>query len=328
MQYHYGARDLPELVALLPVDTYGIFNNCDVGVFPEYVGGPERVLYPDAYADGTWDTIYGYRRWRVDCSKGTNEEVIENPLKDATLNEMGDYEWPEADWFDYRTIPQQCAEAGDHAILFLGGSLWQTAHLLGFERVLMDMITEPEVVEFCFDRLGEFFVQMTDQTLSAAGGRIDVVCVQDDLGTQQGMMIDRAKYRRFFKPHHQRIFDVAHRHGAKVMLHSCGSVFDFIPEFIEIGVDILDPVQTAAAGMEPAKLVREFGRDICFHGGLDTTGKLVSGTPDDVKREVDMLLEIFDQEHGFILAPSHYLSADAPFENILAFLEHVRSLRS
>ena len=144
---------------------------------------------------------------------------------------------------------------------------------------------------------------------------------------QTGPMISPDMYRRFFKPQHRRIFETAHVHGAKVMQHSCGAVTEFIRDFIEIGADILDPVQTTAAGMEPARLEREFGADICFHGGIDTQGVLAAGSPDDVRRQIDQLVRGFGDDGGFILAPAHYLQSDAPWENIMAIFEHVAQWR-
>lgn len=328
LQDYYGVDNIFSLLNVLPVDTYGVMNNCDTGVYPLYRGGPEYTLYPDTRPDGTWDTIYGYQRRRVPCRGGTNEEVIANPLGDATtIDELESYDWPRADWFDYSTIRDQCEKAGDPAIVFLGGSLWQSAHLLGFQRVLMDLVTAPDLVDCCFTHLTEFFVASTERVLRAADGRIDIVCVQDDLGTQDSLLISKEMYRRFFKPHHEKLFAVAHRHNARTMLHSCGSVFAYIPDFLDIGVEVLDPIQTTASNMDPRRLKREYGKDLCFHGGLDTQGTLRCGTPDDVKREMDYLVNTLGNGGGYILAPSHYIQSDTPMENILALFDRIREYR-
>lgn len=321
---HLAVADLFQIVQRLPVDTWGVLNNYDLGVFPEYGGGPPLVLYPDTRPDGTWDAFYGYQRKWVAGAGGRNGEVITNPLATATTAaEVERHAWPSADWFDYGSIDRQCREAGDHAIVFLGGSLGQTAHLIGLTRFWMDMIERPELIDACFAHLAEFFVGLIDRTLAAAGGRIDIVCVQDDVGMQTGPMISPDTYRRFFLPHHRRIFEVVHRHGARAMMHSCGAVVEFIPDFIEIGADILDPVQTTAAGMDPATLKRRFGRDICFHGGIDTQDLLSRGTPDDVRRHVDHLVRTLGEGGGFILAPAHYLQPDAPWPNITAVFDAI-----
>jgi uroporphyrinogen decarboxylase len=327
LKTHLGVRDLIELVNALPVDTYGAFNNCQYGIHVDYVGGPKRVLYPDSYPDGSWDTIYGYKRHWVSGAAGRTDEAIHPPLANATdVAEVEKYEWPRVDWFDYRSIERQCEAIGDHAIVFNVGGLGQIANLIGFERMLTDMMADPPFVEACFERLTQFYVEFLDRVL-AAGQGIDIICIQDDFGTQQGPLLSLEVYRKFYKPCHQRIFQVAHRHSVKAMMHSCGAVFGFIPEFIEIGADILDPLQTNAVGMDPVRLKKEFGKDLCFHGGIDTQHLLVNGSPTDVCRQVDELIRDFGKGGGYILAPSHYIQADAPFENVLALFEHVARLR-
>jgi len=328
LQAHFGAADILSLVRALPVDTYGVFNNALWGVYPISRGDPPKVLYPDIRPDGTWDSVFGYRRRWAEVAGGHTDEVIDHPLEHArSLADLQNYPWPRADAFDYSTVAQQCAAVGDYGILFLSGGLGQLANLMGFQRMLEEMALGSELVEYCFGAIGEFFAELTDRTLAAAGGRIDIICVQDDFGTQSGQLISLKMYRRFYKPHHRRIFEAAKRHGARVMQHSCGAVFNFIPDFIEIGVDILDPVQTTAAGMDPRRLKREYGRDVCFHGGIDVQDILVRGTPDDVRRHLDELVETLGEGGGFILAPSHYIQGDAPMENVLTLFDHVAKWR-
>jgi uroporphyrinogen decarboxylase len=321
---HFGITDLRGLMAVLPVDTYGAFNNCLYGVYPDYVGGPAKVLYPDKYPDGSWDTIYGYQRRWAPCRGGRTDELITSPLAHASsIAELGTHPWPQADWFDYRSLPHQCRDVGDYAIVFNLGGLGHVANLVGFERMLTDMLLDPPFIEACFERLTHFYDEFLARVLVAAQGRIDIVCVQDDFGTQQAPLMSLDTYRRFYKPRHQRLFATAHRHNARVMMHSCGAVFEFIPEFIEIGADILDPLQINAAGMDPVRLKREFGKDLCFHGGIDTQGTLVNGTPDDVCRQIDSLIDALAAGGGYILAPSHYIQGDAPMKNVLAMFDHI-----
>ena len=201
---HLGTGDLGSLLEALPVDTHGGFNNCLYGVYPRYVGGPARVLYPDCRADGTWDTIYGYQRhWSV-AAGGRTDEVIGHPLADAAgPGDVARHEWPQADWFDYTTVARQCRAAGDHAVIFNLGGLGHVANLLGFERMLTDMLADPPVIEACFDRLTGFYLDFLDRTLRAAAGGVDIVVVQDDFGTQQGPLMSLETYRRFYQPRHR-----------------------------------------------------------------------------------------------------------------------------
>ena len=327
LRSHFRINHMIELLDLLDVDTFGNFNNCLHGVYPRYVGGPEKVLYPDCYADGSWDTIYGYKRHWVACAGGYNDEVSDRPLANAGIGELDGHDWPQADWFDYSTLSCQCRDAGDRAIIFNIGGLGHVANLISLERLMMDMLLDPPFIESCFSRLADFYVGFVERVLEAAAGRIDIVCIQDDFGSQQGPMIGFPEYRRFYKPHHRAIFEVARRHNVKVMMHSCGAVFDFVPDFIEIGADILDPLQTTAAGMDPVRLKKTYGADICFYGGLDVQNTLVNGSPDDVRRHIDSLVSALAPGGGFILAPSHYIQADAPLTNVLTVFEHAASLR-
>lgn len=325
---HFGVDDTKGILAALPVDTYGTFNNCYNGIEPIYVGGPKKVLYPDTYPDGTWDSIYGYKRRWVPYGAGHNDEVITHPLAEAqTIEDLDRHEWPRADWFDFSTIGQQCRDVGDYAIIYNLGGLGHAVNLIGGQRHFMDMALNPEFVETYHAKITDFYVEFTDRLLAAADGMIDIVCMQDDFGAQRGPMISLEMFRRLHKPCLKRVFDVAHRHDVKAMMHSCGASFDFIGDFIEMGTDILDPIQTTAEGMEPVRLKREFGNAISFHGGIDTQRILVKGGPDDVRRHIDELIEGFDGA-GYILAPAHYIQADAPFENVLAIFEHISALRT
>ena len=327
LRSHFRVDGLNALLDRVDVDTFGTFNNCYHGVYPRYVGGPPKVLYPDLREDGSWDTIYGYQRHWVPCAGGRNDEVIDRPLADAALQDLDKHDWPQPDWFDYSSLSRQCADVNDRAIIFNIGGLGHTANLIGLERLMTDMLLDPPFVEGCFRKLTDFYVEFLDRVLEAAAGRIDIVCIQDDFGSQQGPMIGFREYRRFYKPNHRAIFEVAHRHQARVMMHSCGAVFDFVPDFIEIGADILDPLQTSAAGMDPSRLNRNFGADICFHGGVDVQTTLVSGSPADVRGHIDNLVGALADGGGFILAPSHYIQADAPLENVLTLFEHAASWR-
>jgi len=329
LQRHFGVSGLDDLMHILPVDVYGCFNNCLYGVYPDYVGGPPKVLYPDSYPDGSWDTLYGYQRHWVPSVGGRTDEVIGPPLAHATgIAELEAHDWPQADWFDYGSLSRQCREAGDYAVMFHLGGLGHVANLIGFERLLTELLLDPPFVEACFDRLTHFYVEFLDRVLGAAEGGIDIVCIQDDFGTQQGPLMSVDTYRRFYKPYHQRIFATAHRHQAKVMMHSCGAIWDFTPEFIEIGADILDPIQTTAVGMDPVRLKKEYGAHLCFHGGVDSQDLLAHGSPDDVRQQIDRLIDVLAPGGGYILTPSHYIQGDAPLENVLALYDHVARLRS
>ena len=329
LKSYFGVEDVRGVVNRLPVDTYGAFNNAFYGVWPQYVGGPQKVLYPQTYPDGTWDSIYGYkRRWAPVVGGWTDELVPPPPLADAcTVEEVARHQWPVAEWFDYSTLAEQCERVAEYAVVFNVGGIGNVANLIGHERYYTDLYLNPQVLQYAIERIMDFYVAFTDRVLSAASGRVDIVMIQDDFGTQRSPLLSVDMFRQFWKPQLKRFFGVAKRHGVKGMMHSCGAVFDFIPEFIEIGADVLDPVQTTSCGMDPERLKKQYGGQICFHGGIDTQNLLVNGSAADIRRHVDTLVDSFGADGGFILAPSHYLQPDAPLGNVLTLFEHIAELR-
>lgn len=329
LRAHLEVEDVKDIVEKLPVDTYGAFNNTLYGVYPVYVGGPAKVVYPAVYPDNSWDTIYGFKRhWVASAAGKTDELMFPPPLLHAeTVEDLKRHPWPQADWFDYSTIARQCEAARDYAVIFNIGGLGNVSNLIGRERVYVDMYLNPKALKYALSRLMDFYLEFAERVFQAAEGGIDIALIQDDFGTQRAPLMSLELFREFWKPLLRDFFEASHEYGAKAMMHSCGAVFDFIPDFIEIGADILDPVQTNAEGMDPVKLKEAYGKDICFHGGVDTQDVLVTGAPDDVRRHIDRLVEVFSKDSGFILAPSHYIQADVPADNLFALFDRIRELR-
>jgi uroporphyrinogen decarboxylase len=162
--------------------------------------------------------------------------------------------------------------------------------------------------------------------LAAGGGRIDIVWMGDDYGTQKGLLVSPAKWRKLFRPKLRAMIDLAHGYGAKLMLHSCGSTRAIWPDFVEIGLDIYDTVQPEAAGMAVEALAAEFGSRICLHGTISTQTTLPFGTPPSVALEVRKRIESFGSRGGLIVAPSHNIQPDTPVENVLAIYRAVGCL--
>ena len=161
--------------------------------------------------------------------------------------------------------------------------------------------------------------------LAEVGPNLDVVMVAEDLGSQDGPLISPEMYRRMVKPAQKRIWQfIKSRTNAKLFLHSCGSVRQFIPDLIEIGVDILNPVQVAAGSMDPSELKREFGKDLTFWGGgCDTQRVLTFGTPDDVEREVRRRIRELAPGGGFVFNQIHNIQPGVPPENVMRMFETV-----
>jgi len=150
---------------------------------------------------------------------------------------------------------------------------------------------------------------------------VDIVCWGDDLGTQRGPQISPELYRRMIKPRQKRMVEAIKRHGKLVLYHTCGSVADFLPDFIELGIDAVNPVQVSAAGMDTQRLKREFGRDITFWGAVDTQTVLPRGSPVDVRSEVRRRIDDLAPGGGYVLCAVHNIQPEVPPENIVAMYE-------
>ena len=191
----------------------------------------------------------------------------------------------------------------------------------GFSQWLEDLLVNPAFAEALMDRIMDFWVRGTERALTEAGEFIDVVAIVEDLGMQQGPLLRPEVYRRMIKPRHRRMMGAVKKHGKRLFLHSCGAVTAFIPDFIEMGVDALNPVQVSAHDMDTKRLKREFGRDISFWGAVDTGQVLPHGTPADVREEVKRRIDDLAAAGGYILAAVHNIQADVPPQNVAAMYE-------
>jgi uroporphyrinogen decarboxylase len=189
------------------------------------------------------------------------------------------------------------------------------------QEFLMDMVNQPEIPQYIMERLTDIYVENTRRVLELAGDRLDMVYFYDDVATQQNLMISARMWRRVIKPLHQRIIDVAKAYGKPVMYHCDGALYPLIPGLIEMGVDLLSPVQADAAGMDPQRLKDEFGDRLSFHGGIDIIKTLPRGSVDDVKAEVAERMRVLGRNGGYILASSHHIQSDTPLANVYAMYD-------
>jgi uroporphyrinogen decarboxylase len=202
----------------------------------------------------------------------------------------------------------------------------------GFEQFYVDLAINHKFIAYMLDRLVEFKGAFWQRALAEMGDLVDVVLEYDDLGIQQTLMFSPETYRKVVKPRHKKLFSFA-RFSAikqqapiKLFFHSCGAVRPLIGDLIEAGIDILNPVQISAAGMDPQELKQEFGRDVVFWGGgVDTQRVLGTATPEEVKEDVRRNIEALAPGGGFVFAAVHDVQADVPPENIMAMWEAWRA---
>jgi uroporphyrinogen decarboxylase len=255
-------------------------------------------------------------------------QPLEHPLADArTITDIEAYPWPEPRWMDVSHVREEALRWGSRYAI-LGGDWSPFYHdaidLLGMENFMVQMYENPALVDVLLRHLVDYYFQVSLRIFEAAADVIDIFFIGNDFGTQNGPAVSETLFRRFFLPHLERLTELGHDFGLKVMLHCCGGFFPLIPAMIEIGIDALQSLQPDARDMEPAKLKKAFGSRIVLAGCIDTHHLLIKGTPDLVRAKVRELLEVMKPGGGYIATPSHdYLLPETPVANVLALYETV-----
>jgi uroporphyrinogen decarboxylase len=205
-------------------------------------------------------------------------------------------------------------------IVQVGKLFWErTWFMRGMQEIMMDFHTNPDFVEALFDGLVEICLGVIDKLLSDYGSRFDAIGFSEDYGTEISLMISPATWRRFIKPHLARLCERVRRGGKRFYLHSCGHVRPLIPDFVEIGVDMLQPLQPEA--MDIFEIKRTFGHELCLVGGISTQQTLPFGTPEEVRSEVGKCLEHMATGGGYIMAPAKPILPGVPLENARALID-------
>lgn len=218
------------------------------------------------------------------------------------------------------------------AIVMSGGAkfLEMGFFLRRMDHFLVDLFVDPVNASALLDKLLEIFIPRLEKKVRLLGDHVDVIRFGDDLGMTTGPLIDTETFRKFLKPLYREICDCVKKDSdMKIFFHSCGGIRPLIPDLIDAGFDILNPVQTNCDGMDAAGLKREFGKDITFWGGgVDTSSVLPSGTPEQVRKDVLERCEILGRDGGFIFAPVHNIVAGVPPENVIAAYDAVKEFNS
>jgi len=210
---------------------------------------------------------------------------------------------------------------------FFGGHIFQAAQALrGWEQFLVDLLVNRPLAEALLDRLAEANVARFARYAATVGRYVDVIHFEDDLGMQDRPLLRPSLYRQVVKPYHARLFRFAKEQcGAFLLFHSDGAIAPLLPDLIDMGIDAIHPVQTSAAGMDPAVLKREFGRDLTFWGaGCDAQATLPFGTPDQVAAEARRAIDVLAPGGGYVFAAVHNIQAGVPAANVVALFEAAR----
>jgi uroporphyrinogen decarboxylase len=212
------------------------------------------------------------------------------------------------------------------AILALPAACVHTSqYLRGFEDWFCDFVLNPRILEALLDAVLEVTIQMAKNELKEVGQEVDVIIFADDLGAQDGLQISYDHFLKYVKPRLQKYLGEVHDLSpAKVLFHSCGSVASIIEDLIDIGVDVLNPVQVTAAGMNPVELKEKYRGRMAFWGGMDSQKILPRGSTKEVKKAVEELIEHMGEGGGLVLSSVHNIQPDVPLDNILAMFQHAR----
>ena len=261
----------------------------------------------------------------------TYKEVVKSPMESMdSLERILEYDhWPSPDWYDYRSIEAQCdriREAG-RIVVYKGDRLNRLAqlkpamYLRGFEQILVDMLTNPQIVKAIMRTISSFYLEFGRRIMESARGKIDVLCTGDDFGAQNGLLIPLSMWSEFLEQGFRDFIHLGRSFGARVMHHSCGSVYELIPKFIDCRLDVLQSLQPEAAGMDARRIKEEFGSRLCFQGGVSIQRVLPRGTAGEIRAHVAEQFEALATGGGYIACTAHNIQVDTPIDNIKTLFE-------
>ncbi len=267
--------------------------------------------------------------WSMPDDQMLYMDISHHPLAHAQIEDIADYPFPDGSDKSRFTGVREAAiklhNETDYAISTgIGGVIYESCwYLRGLEQWYYDMLANPEFCEVLIEQIYKFWYNYYSGFMEAVGDIVDIVMIGDDIAGQEGPLFSPAFYRSVVKPRQKKL--IQHIHSltkAKIWYHTCGSCIEYIPDLIDIGVDIINPVQISAFDMDPAKLKKQFGDRIVFWGGgIDAQHVLPFATPDLVKKEVQKSLEVFKPGGGYVFNNVHNIQSGVPAENIIAMYE-------
>lgn len=309
------------------------------------LGIDTRYIRPSSPEGGDWvldewedeDYCYVTDGWGVTRKRpkdgGLYYDIVfsECPLRNATVEDLEDYDWPDPQDSGFaegvKEEAKRLKDSGYAVVADFNFESWfeNCWYMRGYEKFYKDLYRNPEFVEALLGKTAEIHMEFLDMMLDEVGEYVDVVMQGDDLANQDGPAMSLEMYKKFIKPNQAKIFDLIHsKTDAKLFYHCCGSVRDLIPELIDIGVEVINPVQVSAKGMGTDELKSEFGDDVTFWGAIDTQKVLPMGSTGDVKEEVQKRIDHLSRDGGYVLTSVHNIQADVPPENIVTAFDTAR----
>ena len=321
-------RDNMEQIVCIHEDILDKFEIDTRGIYPKEPSNWKLSIKNDQYGNKYFTGQYGIE-WKMPKG-GYYFDINNSPLSNYSLEELANYNFPDPN--DKKRLEGLRKEIVDYYnkgyfIIFnsiAGGFLEMSTWLRGFENFYCDLINNPKFACELMDKLLEIEKSFWNLVLSEFGNYINMVYTGNDVGSQNNLLISPSIYRKYIKPRQNELnsFIRSKKPDIFIFYHSCGSIYEIIPDLIEVGVDALNPVQVSAANMDTKKLKKEFGKDLTFWGGgVDTQRVLPYGTPKEVKEEVKRRVYDLAPGGGFVFTAVHNIQADVPPQNIIAMWE-------
>ena len=289
----------------------------------------EEIDAVEAFEDGAYYAFVDHfgAKVRMPRDGGLYYDWVEFPIKEPSMEVLESYAWPDLDPPEtlarLRERAEHLAANTDYAITgsaIIGGGIFeQPATMMGYEGFLMALLQEPVFANSLMDQLTDLYIESCNNYLDQVGEVLDVFVYCDDVCGQNGWLISPELYRKSVKPKQRRLIDaIKAKTDAKLFYHGCGAISEQIPDLIDIGVDIVNPVQVSAAGMDTKHLKETYGQDVVFWGGgVDTQQVLPFGTPQQVADEVKRAIDDLAPGGGFVFAAVHNIQAQVPPANII-----------
>jgi len=263
---------------------------------------------------------------------GNYYAIAGQPLgqQNLTIADVEAFAWPDPhDPAMFAGLAEQAKEWYENTDYVVGadgikvGILQTSAQLRGYDKLFMDFALDPELAHALLSRISGLINEMYREYLKAVGPYVQVVCITDDQGTQSSLMISPEMFREFIKPYLKtQIGTIKETAEVKVLMHCDGAILPIMADLIEIGVDIINPIQTVVKGFEDTRALKaEYGDRICFHGAIDVQQVMPNATPGEIRQEVARRIHDLGPEGGYILAPCHNINIDIPVENVVAMFE-------
>lgn len=313
---HFGVGDVEGLIPML-----GVCN----------LHWPWRNIQPKGLSnvreEGNLEfDIWGVGRKQISYKKGSYSEIAYSPLAGAeTAADVEDYNWPTVEQLDFSGIVGECEKYADYALAVGSWTVFEHAWAMrGFEEFLLDLALNEKLARSIVSHIEDFNWQFIAKTLEASEGHFQFLSSGDDFGSQESLLISADMWKKYFAPGYRRIYEFAHSCGLKTWMHCDGAVRSLIPQFIDSGLDVLDPLMPTIEQMNPYGIISEFGKDLCFHGTIDTQHLLPFETEEKVRQEVRRQMDTLWSQGGLFMSPSHMIQPGTPLNNILAVYDELK----